>query len=118
MNREAERKRLVELLDNFFKKESGIGFTQKFLGELADNILDDGWMRPPCKVGQILYVIEAGLIFEAKVKEYKYCSNSANGIHWNIIFEELFAMSEAHIGKTAFTSREQAQKALEGSGEK
>ena len=84
------------------------------IGDLADAIIADGWIRPPCKVGQILYVIEAGKINEAKVKEYKYCSNSNNGIHWHIIFEELFVMSEAHIGKTVFLNREDAERALKG----
>lgn len=81
---------------------------------IADCLLANGVVVPPCKVGQILYVIEAGKINEAKVKEYKYCSNSNNGIHWHIIFEELFVMSEAHIGKTVFLSREDAERALKG----
>lgn len=85
--------------------------------DLADYLITNGVVVPPCKVGQILYVIEAGKINEAKVKEYKYCSNSNNGIHWHIIFEELFVMSEAHIGKTVFLSREDAEKALKGDKE-
>lgn len=82
--------------------------------DLADYLLANGAVVSPCKVGQILYVIEAGKINEAKVKEYKYCSNSNNGIHWHIIFEELFVMSEAHIGKTVFLTREDAERALKG----
>jgi hypothetical protein len=132
MNREAERKRLVERLDEmdlFLRnracaKKSPLndydtGIMQEYakVADEAARMLENA-VVPPVKVGQILYVIEAGLIFEAKVKEYKYCSNSVNGIHWHIIFEGLFAMSEAHIGKTVFTSREDALKALEGSGEK
>lgn len=120
VNRETERKRLVELISQFERvcSDSCTGLekscTQCVLEQKADYILDNGIVVPPVEVGQILYVIEAGLIFEAKVKEYKYCSNSANGIHWHIIFEELFAISEAHIGKTVFTSREKAERALKG----
>ena len=69
---------------------------------------------PPVKVGQILYIIDAGVIIEAKVKKYKYCSNSNNGVHWHIIFKELFAMSEAHIGESVFYTREEAEQALKG----
>ena len=84
---------------------------------IADHLLENGVIVPPCKVGQILYVIEAGLINEAKVKEYKYCSNSNNGVHWHIVFEELFAMSEAHIGKSVFYTREEAEQTLKGGAE-
>lgn len=127
VNRESERKRLTTDKKKIFVRENPtlMSITKDELRKLYNEIFDrlqeyevaeetGQIVVPPVEVGQILYVIEAGLIFEAKVKEYKYCSNSANGIHWHIIFEELFAISEAHIGKTVFTSREDAVKALKG----
>ena len=116
------RDRLIELLNNF-KYECLMsckdGFITKkescddcVIDQLADYLLANGIIVPPCKVGQVLFVIESGRIIESKVKEYEYSSNSQNGVHWHIIFEELFAMSEAHIGKTVFYTRKEAMQAL------
>lgn len=117
------RNRLVELIADARKEyydysdelhEKGMSVPESSEEYIADHLIANGVVVLPCKVGQILYVIEAGKINEAKVKEYKYCSNSNNGIHWHIIFEELFVMSEAHIGKTVFLDREDAERALKG----
>lgn len=121
------RERLIEVLEKNACRNSDCGKlclncpkVALFEGDaeiIADLLLADGWIRPPCKVGQILFVIEAGLIFEAKVRECNYCSNSTSGIHWHIIFKELFAVSEAHIGKTVFLTRKEAEAALKGGTE-
>lgn len=87
---------------------------QKRQGFYVDKLLANGVIVPPCKVGQILYCIESGKILECKVSGYKYCSNSYNGTHWHIEFEELFCISEAHIGEIVFYSREEAEQALKG----
>lgn len=108
-----DKERLVDVLqtvDNMRLMRQGIS-------ECADYILADGWIRPPCKVGQILYVIGSGIIHESKVKEYKYCSNSNNDVHWHIVFEDRFTISEAHVGKIAFYTREEAEKALKEGAE-
>ena len=107
-----DKERLVETMKNSLHRYIGEYYT--LAENLADDILADGWIRPPCKVGQILYVIGLGIIHESKVKEYKYCSNSNNDVHWHIVFEERFTISEAHIGKIAFYAREEAEKALRG----
>lgn len=106
------KERLVELLGNAVYDYLCDTTKRSKKEYIADYLLANGVIVPPCKVGQILYVIEAGLINEAKVKEYKYCSNSNNGVHWHIVFEDLFAMSEAHIGKSVFYTREEAEKKL------
>ena len=58
VNREAERKRLVELVENFFEKEIGASFVKGFLDKFADNILDDGWMRPPSE--HVYFIVDKG----------------------------------------------------------
>ena len=114
------RDRLIELINDMQEKgyisaksedEISCHVSNK---NIADYLLEKGVIVPPVKSGQILYIIEAGKVIEAKVKEYKYCSNSNNGVHWHIIFEELFAMSEAHIGESVFYTREEAEQALKG----
>ena len=112
------RDRLIELMYKTNEVFANVDCTEEeAIVLLADYLLENGVIVPPVKVGQILYVIESGAIYEAKVKDYKYCSNSNNGVHWHIIFEELFAMSEAHIGKSVFYTREEAEAALKGGAE-
>lgn len=109
MNRESERQRLVELIDDFFKKESGIGFTEEFLGELADKLLNNGIVVPPVKVGDAIFRIDDKQVFdwwdvehiEIYADEIVYIDDSGN------------QFTEEDIGKTVFTSREEAEKALE-----
>ena len=107
------RDRLIEKLGECCNKNLNITNLLEFEKLIiADELLADGWMRPPVKVGQILYVIGPGIIHESKVKEYKYCSNSNNDVHWHVVFEDGFTISEAHIGKIAFCTREEAEQAL------
>ena len=47
MNRESERNRLVELIENFFEKEIGASFVKGFLDKLADYLLDNGVIVAP-----------------------------------------------------------------------
>ena len=55
--KKAERKRLIELLEEAKAMEAS-GIDCKVTDEyIADYILADGWMRPPCKVGQTVYRI-------------------------------------------------------------
>lgn len=109
---------LAEIVKSSLHGRLDIALIDKITPHIVKGLEKTGAIVPPCKVGQILYIIEAGVINEAKVKEYKYCSNSNNGVHWHIIFEELFAMSEAHIGKDVFYTREEAQAKLKEGGER
>ena len=124
MNREAERKKLVELIENFFEKEIGASFVKGFLDKFAENILDDGWMRPPVKVGDKLYTtycygindwrIEESVVYEVRQRigtglEIFEMRRSENGTF------SYFKVELDKFGKTVFTSREDAEQALKGS---
>lgn len=126
MNREAERKRLVELIDNFCKEELGANLNKDILEKVADNILDDGWMRPPVKVGQTVYVIYDKKVYEAVAEQVStICHISGKKltrIKAEFDVEDWFYKDgrKTKYGifvfypDEVFTSREQAQKALEG----
>ena len=126
MNREAERKRLVELIENFFEKEIGASFVKGFLDKFADNILDDGWMRPPVKVGDTLYYPKHGNgeIVECEVTQVRIIFSKHKGRTIQIYFNSGNKLSEACFTPIDFKygfvhyTREDALKALEGSGEK
>ena len=122
MNREAERKRLVELVHNFLEEELGASFVKVFLNKLADHLLDNGIVVPPVKVGQTVYSIQG---FNGKPEQCEPYTVDDITIYENTLTihirdEWLFIrnMYPDDIGKTVFTSREDALKALEGSGEK
>ena len=111
MNRESERKRLVELIDDFFKKESGIGFTEEFLGELADKLLDNGIVVPPVKVGDKVWLISenGSYVYDTDV-EIVFCDR--DGCYIETIQNDVF--TDEDFGKTVFTSREESEKMLKG----
>ena len=103
MNREAERKRLVELLGDYLYSE-----------QIADHLLDNGIIVPPVKVGQTVYIITevSKTIIEVAVIGVWQCALNI------ALITEVGTIHQNSIGKTVFTSREDAEKALEGSGEK
>jgi hypothetical protein len=125
MNRESERKRLVELISDtrdlcpvkVAMKQGkritcdGCKYEYSFdchMERVADKLLDDGWMRPPVKVGQTVYIVAqiSQIIVETKViGVWTY------GDRCNIITDQGILLMNA-IDKTVFTSREDAVKAL------
>lgn len=111
MNREAERKRLVELMSDFYYEIESI--TREDIENIADKLLDNGIVVPPVKVGQTVFIITevSKTIQEVKVigvwqSEYKYS-----------IITEVGTIHTNSIGKTVFLSREEAEKMLKGEGE-
>lgn len=132
MNRESERKRLVGVVDDFCQEEWGTVLHNDILEKFADHLLDDGWMRPPVKVGQTVYrtiklisgdefVIE-GIIFEvsstyengtAKTRFYFWAKGDERTSRHYSLWCDL-----TEFGKTVFTSREDALAKLKGGEDK
>lgn len=112
MNREAERKRLVELIrDN----TASCYLPPVIIRGLADHLLDNGIVVPPVKVGQTVYTI-----IDCKKRAEKLV---ITGVHYYSKYLSFGALSRSQkqyyfedndIGKTVFTSREDAEKALGG----
>lgn len=121
------RDRLIELIkqNRHCKDEdcskcssNGICFTHREV----DHILADGWMRPPCKTGQIVYLIKDGFIERCEVEGIHYTRRSnyvrIRPFHqeylgnWSVYYKP----SIRSFGKTVFLTREEAKKALEGGG--
>ena len=127
MNREAERKRLVEVLKDghslYISRISG----KTMYEEIADYLLDNGVIVPPCKVGDTVYVTDIpgfeGIVTECVI----VCFNDVdkNGVG-SMDYEPIEDIPDVvsigsfvdDFGKTVFLTREEALKALEGSGEK
>ena len=64
----------------------------------------------PCKVGDKLYRVFAGEIFEHRVWSMKYFAIQGR---WDIDTTPFCSYVESSIGKTIFLTREQAKRALE-----
>lgn len=77
---------------------------------IAEELLADGWMRPPVKVGQTLYVVAevSKQIVECTVIGFYVIENRCT------IITNLGVICDDSFGKTVFTSREDAEKSLKG----
>ena len=119
-----DRDRLIELIadiQNDFEKwcvecaEDGHKDHQPLGEYLADKLLQNGAIVPPCKVGDKLYSVFNGDVKELKVISYSLL-NSTIGIYQNIhtVNSRGAVVSyELHdFGKTVFLTKEEAEKAL------
>lgn len=80
------------------------------LRELAEADKDGRVVVPPCKVGDKLYRVLAGEIFEHRVGRMKYFAIQGR---WDIETYPFCPCVESSIGKTVFFTREEAKKALQ-----
>lgn len=79
------------------------------LRELAEADKDGRVVVRPCKVGDKLYRVFAGEIFEHRVGSMKYFAIQGK---WDIETYPFCPCVESSIGKTVFFTREEAKKAL------
>ena len=117
MNREAERKRLVELFYKANERFTDDDMTEeKAVETFVDFLLDNDIVVPPVKVGDKVYVVSQGQGFNMRWDIYE---GKVTDIHINCHNElEIRAENgEKFFGYYkpcfVFTSREEAEKALE-----
>lgn len=112
------KNRLIELIMNvpmLTTKFVGRSQGRRYLtaGHLADHLLANGVIVPPCKVGQTVYIVEKSIsqVFVGKVYEIfsnefgTVCRSSRKGYF-------SFSFTADAIGKTVFLSREEAERAV------
>lgn len=86
-----------------------LGVEPSRLRELAEADKDGRVIVQPCKVGDILYRVFAGEIFEHRVGRMKYFAIQGR---WDIETYPFCPCVESSIGKTVFLSHKEAEKAL------
>lgn len=114
-----QREKLIELLNNVPADIAG----NRGVGAIADHIIADGWLRPPCKVGDKVWFIdleyseeaecELPFITEGKVETisiqeeglWAWCRYNNGLTFWHKV--------EKDLGMDWFLSREEAEKALD-----
>ena len=117
------RDRLIELL-----KESSqyIKEQDSLIERIADHLIANGVIVPPCKVGQTIFfytcvcdkegeekfdILEGEVISFSLPKEglWGYCRYKCGLTYWHLV--------EKDFGKTVFLTREEAEQALKGGAE-
>ena len=111
-----EREILVELLDIIIQPG------EKTLGDIADYLIANGVIVPPCKVGDTLYVISQmkdkrilPFVNEYQATYIQVGKRKCKVYHEKDGFIKIFLQD--NFGKTVFLTREEAEKALKKRGE-
>ena len=108
------RDRLIEL---FY--ENNVRCDQTVEG-LADDIVADGWIRPPCKVGDTVWFIrnlgqrDFEELIETQVEKIVLKSG---GIYLKLACNAMYETTCNSIGKTVFLTKEEAENALKERGQ-
>ena len=107
-----DRDRLIELFSPFADgtyNSSGIIIDGTKVDDVVDAIIADGWFRPPCKVGQTVYPLNADPRFKAFIERIETNANGLQfewvqydvGVDCTEIWDaEIFDIED--IGKTVF----------------
>lgn len=117
-----ERERLIELLlesEPIKERDLDDGWGDNEISDIAEHLIKNSVIVPPVKVGQTVYVIP-------KYKGNPYCGVqqdkvqmlgiTSRGIHIKTRNNSSFNKTYI-LGKTAFLTKEQAEKALKGGAE-
>ena len=121
------RDRLIELIDAFREMEAasdGRSWTE----HLADHLLAEGVIVPPCLVEQDIYIVKKNKVEMTFARTFKYHGKEIGleieASHWKRDRDGWLELKtdiihECEFGKTVFLTREEAEKALaerEGKG--
>lgn len=106
----AERVKLAFMGKSVYEIKEFNGVPLARLIELAEADKDGRVVVLPCKVGDKLYRVFAGEIFEHRVGSMKYFAIQGR---WDIETYPFCPCVESSIGKTIFLTREEAEKALQ-----
>lgn len=104
-----ERERLIELVCKAYD-----GCVNRSSASIADYLLANGVIVPPCKVGDTVYypVKGTGVIYETKVYGVGVDCYGDFAINPKEYPNDAIAMYGVEVGKTVFLSRELAEEAL------
>ncbi len=106
------RDRLIELLQNVPADLEG----NRGVGTIADYLLANGAIVPPCKVGDTVYVGVKGTscVLETKVLAIGVDEDGDFVLNPHEYPDDVFCINGVNIGKTVFLTREEAEQALKG----
>ena len=104
--------RLIELIQQSVK-----GCARNWADIIADYLLENGVIVPPCKVGDTVYYLEGSRILEGTVKSF---STIMKDNYFVVYVETKYSLLGIErfgywmFGKKIFLTREEAEQALKG----
>ena len=98
-----DRDRLIKLIEKWYEN-------LEMFPHLADYLLANGVIVPPCKVGEIVWLIRNGKIEETTVEKVVL---KDGGLYLKLLCNSFYETTCRSIGKTVFLTKEEAEKALE-----
>lgn len=118
----SDREKLIELINEseILCDSCGESSSSYCAEAIADHILADGWIKPPCKPVDKVYIISRNKVKECKVV---FVGISGNEMASYFVFVEYdadgnfrasYSITFDKIGTIVFLSREDAEKALKG----
>lgn len=120
------RDKLIGLI-NDLRVRNEVSLTDNHAKTLVDSIIADGWIRPPCKVGDTVFVIEKNCLKCSHFKDAGYSDWCECGLDDNKLMFEVDFDCDCHyeiieakfeygmidkFGKTVFLTPKEADKAL------
>ncbi len=115
-----EREKLIELLDKVHRTHLGKEYYER-LGTIADHLLSNGVIVPPCKAGDKVYIVDGTTdgIVEGEITRLEY-NIYTTPREWITVkgnypfFGELEERNRIDLllGETVFLTKEEALKAL------
>ena len=95
-----ECERLIAMINSYpCMSTAKENFMESISSDLADYLIVNGVIVPPCKVGDTVYETDGIRIYESTIKQVIYDTNS-------------IAFDARAIGTSIFLTREEAEKAL------
>lgn len=102
------RDRLIEILqDTLHEWECDVSI--KTLTEITEHLIANGVIVPPCKVGQIVWLVRDGKIEETTVEKIVL---KDKGLYLKLLCNSFYETTCRSIGKTVFLTREEAEQKL------
>lgn len=107
------RDRLIELLEKCGKSQMPmVAGLELWADDIADYLLENGVIVPPCKVGDTLYYPVFGRVLLYKVISIKLNSKGLYVVCENHLSKSQMTHQAMQIGKTIFLTEREAKKAL------
>ena len=100
-----DKEKITAILKAYTKKHN-ISASSVILEEYAEELVKQGAIIPPCKVGDKIYQTDGVRIYESTVMEITYTTKNVVYCTENICFDE------TAIGKSIFLTKEEAEQKL------
>ena len=109
-----ERERLIELLQS--AQQENLNLLNFEIDILADYLLANGVILPPCKVGQEVYFINTFFSLVDDPLKEKVCGMKtySDDMKFTFVTASQRCFNEDNLGKTVFLTKEEAERALKG----